>query len=127
MPFCQKCGKQNSPEALYCNSCGNQLNTPTKRIEITHKVESAPTYKMVQLRHAYCDGKGVDRRNSLIGVSCKGCEGSGYVSLNVESSSTLVECRNCDGTGVDHRNSFMGVECKPCHGTGKIPQRIQMF
>ena len=25
MPFCPKCGKENPPDALYCNSCGNSL------------------------------------------------------------------------------------------------------
>ena len=124
MPFCPRCGKENPQGALYCSSCGSQLSAPTTRVEITHRYERALTYKVVQVRHAYCDGKGIDYRPSPMGVKCQGCDGTGQVSLKVESTNSLVQCRCCKGTGVDHTVSLMGVECKRCHGTGLVPQKV---
>lgn len=124
MPFCPKCGNENPQGVVYCNSCGSPLSVPTTRVEITHRYERAQTYKVVHVRHAYCDGNGIDYRPSPMGVKCNGCDGTGQVSLKVESTSSLVECPCCEGTGVDHKVSLIGVECKSCHGIGLVPQRV---
>ena len=64
---------------------------------------------------------------SLMGIRCQTCEGTGKVSLRIDSTETLANCRQCNGTGVDHQTSLIGVECKRCHGTGKILQKVLTY
>lgn len=116
MPFCSRCGKENPYGSRFCNSCGNQLSLPTEQ-----------TYKVVKVRHSYCDGTGIDKIASPMGIPCRTCERTGYVSLRIKSEETLVRCPHCNGTGVDHQTSLIGVEDKICLGTGLIPQKILTY
>jgi DnaJ-class molecular chaperone len=83
----------------------------------------SPSYKVVQLRHVYCNGSGVDRHSSLMGVNCRTCEGSGSLAIRIESTERLVKCPTCRGLGVDDRTSMMGVECKRCPRNGSNPSK----
>ena len=121
MQFCSKCGKRNPSDVPLCNYCGFQISNYKPNLV------QAKEYEVVQLRHEYCDGTGVDHHSSLFGVKCRTCEGTGKVSIRLENKSLLVQCPICKGSGVDRRNSMRGVECKKCYGTGQTIQRFLSY
>lgn len=127
MPFCNNCGKENPQDASFCNYCGNRMGMPQARVEVTHRFEQAPTYKLVQLRHAYCEGTGTDTHCGPMGIKCLTCKGTGTVSIRIDSTESLVKCPICRGSRVDDTISMIGVECENCHGTGRIPQKILTY
>jgi hypothetical protein len=45
MPFCSKCGKENPPDALFCNACGAGLAGGTATQLIDQQVPAATTQK----------------------------------------------------------------------------------
>jgi DnaJ-class molecular chaperone len=127
MPFCNRCGKPNLQDASFCSYCGSQIGMPQARFEATYSFETAPTYKVVQLRHEYCEGTGIDFHNGPMGIRCRTCGGEGALSIRIGSADSLSECQECGGSGVNQNISMMGIECKKCHGTGKIAQKILTY
>ena len=127
MPFCNKCGKQNPQDASFCNHCGNQINAPQARLEVVQSFEQAPAYQVVQLRHAYCEGTGINYHCGPMGIRCSTCGGVGALTFRIDSTESLSECPKCRGSGVDNRISMMGLECKRCYGTGRIPQKVLTY
>jgi DnaJ-class molecular chaperone len=116
MPFCSRCGKPNVQDASFCNYCGHQIS----------EQRAPPAYRIVTLRHAYCNGSGRDTE-PLIPKTCQTCNGTGKVSLRIAESDRLVTCRICSGSGVDSRTAMRGVECKNCHGTGQVPEKVPTY
>ena len=120
MPFCSGCGKPNVQDAAFCNYCGHSLNNLQRTGE-----QQAVHYKIVTLPHKYCKGTGKDT-GPLIPIKCRTCDGTGEVSLKIESDARLVTCSLCKGSGVDP-SALLDAECCRCHGTGKVAQKIPIL
>jgi len=61
---------------------------------------------------------GIDYRNSLLGVPCELCGGTGWRRV---VDCPTVTCPICKGKGVDYRHALRGVVCERCNGIGEIP------
>ena len=97
----------------------NQVSQPNLNLN--------PPYKLVNLKHLYCQGTGIDKhRLPQFGERCKTCGGTGSVPVKVENSERLVKCDNpnCKGYGVVYDKSQYGTECPTCRGIGQIKQEI---
>jgi DnaJ-class molecular chaperone len=120
MPYCCICGKPNVQDAVFCNYCGNQLNTLQRPRE-----RQAVQYEIITLPHRYCKGTGKDT-GPLIPAKCRTCDGTGKVSMKMESDAHLVTCSLCKGSGVDP-SALLSAECPRCRGTGQVSQKIPII
>ena len=81
MPYCNKCGKKNDDDAIYCNKCANYIGKGSsfeKEIDnLAEKIE----------RKAEEFGRAVDRTLNPKLKKCKNC--------STESSSYATYCWKC--------------------------------
>ena len=64
MPFCPKCGAQNSANARFCGTCGNQLSSTTVAAPVT--IFYSYSHKDEDLRDALEAHLAALRRSGLI-------------------------------------------------------------
>jgi len=83
--------------------------------KIRRRVVTLPPIKLIEVKCAFCRGKGKDPFGIMSELStCCVCGGKGSVTV-VEP---YLVCRSCSGTGVE---AFSRLTCLACRGKGVIP------
>ena len=74
-------------------------------------------FRYRQVRCKICNGAGIDKTDSPMGVRCEKCDGTGWRSF---PGGPTEKCSSCSGRGKDYRFALMGKVCQECDGFGEV-------
>ncbi|MGA2681543.1 MAG: hypothetical protein ABSF44_07065 [Candidatus Bathyarchaeia archaeon] len=83
-------------------------------------LEPSPTNLQIKYKRVKCKicfGTGRDRSNSVIGVLCQKCNGTGW---RMFPEGKVEKCPTCSGRGKDYRLAINGQVCEECDGFGEF-------